>query len=72
MCLIYLTLDKLGAMFPEGFWWIAVCAVISSLITVLLQKLLEDKRLGAPHRGIGQQDSCKPEKRPEEHDERFC
>ncbi len=71
MCLD-LALDKLGAMFPEEFWWIAVCAVISSLMTVLFQKLLENQGLEAPHSGIRRGDSCKPEKRPEEHDERLC
>ena len=73
MCGIDLVLHNLGAMFPEGFWWSAVCGVISGIITVVFLKLLEKKELGAGQRGIrGQDDSSKPEKIPQEHDERFC
>ena len=68
-----LALDKLVAMFPEEFWWCVVCGVISGIITVVFLKLLEKKELGAGQRGIrGQDDSRKPEKIPQEHDERFC
>ncbi len=73
VCLINLSLDKLGAMFREEIWWSAVCGVISGIITVLFLKFLENKGLRAGQRGMrGQDDSCKPKKRPQEHDERFC
>ena len=49
-----------------------MCGVISGIITVVFLKLLENKELGAGQRGVRGEDSSKPEKRPQEHDERLC
>ena len=43
-------------------------AVIGGIITVVFLKLLENKRAALRETGAGN----KSEKRPQEHDERFC
>ena len=63
-------------MFPEGFWWSVLCCVISGIITVVFLKLLEKKEHGVGQRGQRGvrelDDSRKPGKIPQEHDERLC
>ena len=60
-------------MFPEGFWWSVVFDVISGIITAVFLKFLENKGLRGAQSGIRKQDdSRKPEKIPQEHDERLC
>ena len=48
-------------------------AAIGGIITVLVLKLLENDEVAAAQREIrGENDLNEAEKRPQEHDERFC
>ena len=55
----------------EEFWCSAVFVAIGGIISVLVLKLLENKR--ATQSEIRRPDHLNgPQKRPQEHDERFC
>lgn len=62
--------EKLAEMFPsEEFWQTAVFGAIGGIISVLFLKLLGNIK-GAMERGPD--DVNESQKRPQEHDERFC
>lgn len=59
-------------MFPsEEFWWSAVLGTTGCIFVVLLYKLLENNE-DAQREMRGPDDFSESQKRPQEHDERFC